>query len=124
MRVCVCVKDFKKVYPNENNTESGHIQITYKFRLIIFFSNLFVSILYRLFQFKLYYDFFCTHTDLQFSTDDEEFEEVVGDFETAAAVLGQGEGLARSAQPVNYMPGNHCFFFKFLFDGTWERIVF
>lgn len=48
--------------------------------------------------------------DLQFSTDDEEFEEVVGDFDTAAAVLGQGEGLARSAQPVNYMPGK--FFFR------------
>lgn len=43
--------------------------------------------------------------DLQFSTDDEEFEEVVGDFETTAAVLGQGEALARSAKPINYLPG-------------------
>lgn len=43
--------------------------------------------------------------DLQFSTDDEEFEEVVADFDTTAAVLGQGEGLARSAQPINYLPG-------------------
>ncbi len=43
---------------------------------------------------------------MQFSTDDEEFEEVVADFDTTAAVLGQGEGLARSAQPINYLPGN------------------
>lgn len=44
--------------------------------------------------------------DLQFSTDDEEFEEVAGEFENAtAAVLGQGEGLARSAQPISYPPG-------------------
>lgn len=43
--------------------------------------------------------------DLQFSTDDEEFEEVVADFDTTAAVLGQGEALARSAQPINYLPG-------------------
>lgn len=45
--------------------------------------------------------------DLQFSTDDEEFEEVVGDFESIAATLGQGEALARSAQPVHYLPGAH-----------------
>lgn len=45
--------------------------------------------------------------DLQFSTDDEEFEEVVGDFESVAATLGQGEALARSAQPVHYLPGAH-----------------
>lgn len=44
-------------------------------------------------------------TDLQFSTDDEEFEEVVGDNESVAATLGQGEALARSSQPVNYIPG-------------------
>lgn len=42
---------------------------------------------------------------MQFSTDDEEFEEVVADFDTTAAVLGQGEALARSAQPINYLPG-------------------
>lgn len=46
-------------------------------------------------------------TDLQFSTDDEEFEEVVGEFESVAATLGQGEALARSAQPVHYLPGAH-----------------
>lgn len=47
--------------------------------------------------------------DLQFSTDDEEFEEVAADFETTTATqLGQGEGLARSAQPINYQPG-WCF---------------
>lgn len=45
--------------------------------------------------------------DLQFSTDDEEFEEVVGEFESVAATLGQGEALARSAQPVHYLPGAH-----------------
>lgn len=44
--------------------------------------------------------------DLQFSTDeDEEFEEVVGEMESVAATLGQGEALARSSQPVNYLPG-------------------
>lgn len=43
--------------------------------------------------------------DLQFSTDDEEFEEVGGEFDSVAATLGQGEGLARSAQPVDYPPG-------------------
>lgn len=50
-------------------------------------------------------------TDLQFSTDeDEEFEEVVGEMESVAATLGQGEALARSSQPVNYLPGKtiHC----------------
>lgn len=44
-------------------------------------------------------------TDLQFSTDDGEFEEVVGENESIAATLGQGEALARSSQPVNYAPG-------------------
>lgn len=45
-------------------------------------------------------------SDLQFSTDeDEEFEEVVGEMESVAATLGQGEALARSSQPVNYLPG-------------------
>lgn len=53
--------------------------------------------------------FFSFILDLQFSTDDEEFEEVVGDNESIAATLGQGEALARSSQAVNYMPGN-CFF--------------
>lgn len=48
---------------------------------------------------------FLPFIDLQFSTDDEEFEEVVADFDTSASVLGQGEGLARSAQPINYLPG-------------------
>lgn len=44
--------------------------------------------------------------DLQFTTDeDEEFEEVVGEMESVAATLGQGEALARSSQPVNYAPG-------------------
>lgn len=43
---------------------------------------------------------------MQFSTDeDEEFEEVVGEMESVAATLGQGEALARSSQPVNYLPG-------------------
>lgn len=45
-------------------------------------------------------------SDLQFTTDeDEEFEEVVGEMESVAATLGQGEALARSSQPVNYAPG-------------------
>lgn len=48
---------------------------------------------------------FVQFLDLQFSTDDEEFEEVVAEYDTAAAVLGQGEALARSAQPINYLPG-------------------
>lgn len=43
--------------------------------------------------------------DLQFSTDDGEFEEVVGENESIAVTLGQGEALARSSQPVNYLPG-------------------
>lgn len=51
----------------------------------------------------------CFSTDLQFSTDDEEFEEVVGDNESVAATLGQGEALARSSQPVNYIPGKILF---------------
>lgn len=43
---------------------------------------------------------------MQFTTDeDEEFEEVVGEMESVAATLGQGEALARSSQPVNYAPG-------------------
>lgn len=52
--------------------------------------------------------------DLQFSTDDEEFEEVVGELgESIAATLGQGESLSRSSQPVKYKPGKpdvpfHC----------------
>lgn len=47
-------------------------------------------------------------SDLQFTTDeDEEFEEVVGEMESVAATLGQGEGLARSSQPVNYAPGKY-----------------
>lgn len=56
------------------------------------------------------YPYVCIYnsSDLQFSTDDEEFEEVAGEFENAtAAVLGQGEGLARSAQPINYPPGKY-----------------
>lgn len=57
-------------------------------------------------DFKLKFFFVFQFVDLQFSTDDEEFEEVVADFDTTAAVLGQGEALARSAQPINYLPGN------------------
>lgn len=50
--------------------------------------------------------FIISSLDLQFSTDeDEEFEEVVGEMESVAATLGQGEALARSSQPVNYLPG-------------------
>lgn len=49
------------------------------------------------------------YIDLQFSTDDEEFEEVVGEFETAAAALGRGEALTRSSQPINYLPGKFIF---------------
>lgn len=55
------------------------------------------------------------YIDLQFSTDDEEFEEVVGDIESVAATLGQGEALSRSAQPVNYMPG-----MKYFRDFNWN----
>lgn len=45
---------------------------------------------------------------MQFTTDeDEEFEEVVGEMESVAATLGQGEALARSSQPVNYAPGTY-----------------
>lgn len=55
-------------------------------------------------------------TDLQFSTDDEEFEEVVGDNESVAATLGQGEALARSSQPVNYIPGKLFFSYLLLDD--------
>lgn len=48
--------------------------------------------------------------DLQFTTDeDEEFEEVVGEMESVALTLGQGEALARSSQPVNYAPGTYCY---------------
>lgn len=47
--------------------------------------------------------------DLQFSTDDEEFEEVVGEFESVAETLGQGEALARSSQPVNYLQGTFSY---------------
>lgn len=41
---------------------------------------------------------------MQFSTDDDEFEEV-DDFDSVADTLGQGEGLLRSSQPVNYSQG-------------------
>lgn len=44
-------------------------------------------------------------TDLQFSTDDDEEFEEVDDFESIADTLGQGEGLLRSSQPVNYAQG-------------------
>lgn len=50
---------------------------------------------------------------MQFSTDDEEFEEVVGDNESVAATLGQGEALARSSQPVNYIPGKKIIFIHY-----------
>lgn len=52
---------------------------------------------------------------MPFSTDDdEEFEEVVNEMESVAATLGQGEALARSAQPVNYLPGMY-FHMRWLF---------
>lgn len=31
---------------------------------------------------------------------------MIGENESVAVTLGQGEGLARSSQPVNYAPGN------------------
>lgn len=103
-------KTLKCCTPFEKILKGGTYQITYKFRLILFFLTYLFKYYFDFLLFKFNWNFFCTHIDLQFSTDDEEFEEVVGDFETAAAVLGQGEGLARSAQPVNYMPGNNCCF--------------
>lgn len=54
----------------------------------------------------VFFFFWFGSTDLQFSTDeDEEFEEVVGEVESVAATLGQGESLSRSSQPVKYKPG-------------------
>lgn len=43
--------------------------------------------------------------DLQFSTDDDEEFEEVDDFDSVADTLGQGEGLSRSSQPINYSQG-------------------
>lgn len=55
--------------------------------------------------------------DLQFSTDDGEFEEVIGENESVAATLGQGEALARSSQPVNYAPGIISYAMRFFLPG-------